>query len=281
MSRSQKYISVLLERLPKWELRSYEHQTSLDRIRDKISSASDIKAELQSLYRVKGFADFALSLLWIVDKVEKDTTLEESTISEETLVFAKFRQGIGDVSNASEESNPIVSLSGLPSSSSESEPVLPAESTYVSEPSLTPEPSLDTSWATAFQPPEQENQPSGDSTQGIEQERGFAHLLEQFMESVQSGNEDRTKLMSDLINDCKTVIASGKAAEDYGQFCQLLVDFLQYISDNQYLDDVRVMNIVSNIQHPVTEWAQSETDKRTGLLNPAIDVLRDYKTMFE
>ena len=42
MNRTQKYISLLLERLPKYELRSYEHQTSLDRIRDRVSSTSDI-----------------------------------------------------------------------------------------------------------------------------------------------------------------------------------------------------------------------------------------------
>jgi uncharacterized protein YaaR (DUF327 family) len=279
MSRSQKYISILLERLPKWELRSYEHQTCLDQIRDKISSASDIQAELESLYNVQGFADFALSLLWIADKVEKDPTLEESTLKEETLVFEKFRQGIGDVSETSEDEDPIVSLSGLPSS--ESEPVNDAETEFISEPSTTPEPTLDTSWATAFQSPEQSNQTNGDSTPGIDQERAFAHLLERFMESVQSGSEDRLKLISDLIANCKTIIASGTAVEDYRQFCELLVEFLEYISDNQYLDDVRVMNIVSNIQLPVTQWAQSEADNRTGILTPAIDVIRDYKTMFE
>jgi len=82
MSRTQKYISLLLERLPKYELRSYEHQTSLDRIRDRISAASDINAELLYLYKVNNCADFALSLMWIADKVEKDISKEESTIDE-------------------------------------------------------------------------------------------------------------------------------------------------------------------------------------------------------
>jgi hypothetical protein len=98
MIRSQKYLSILLERLPKWELRSYDHQTYLDQIRDRISSAADIQAELRSLYQVKGFANFVLSLMWIADKVEKDPTLEESTLAEETLVFSKFREAVGDIS---------------------------------------------------------------------------------------------------------------------------------------------------------------------------------------
>ena len=95
MSKAQNYLSVLLERLPKWELTSYEHQTSLDKLRDHISSASDLKRELNQLYRVKGFSDFALSLMWIVDKVEKGATPEESTLAEETLVFSYFRQAVG------------------------------------------------------------------------------------------------------------------------------------------------------------------------------------------
>ncbi len=122
MNRSQKYISILLERLPKWELRSYEHQTSLDRIRDRITSASDIHMELDSLYKVKGFAEFALSLMWIVDKVEKDNTLDESTLAEETLVFEKLRLALGDIPVQSEEQLAAPEVADLPSSS-ESESV--------------------------------------------------------------------------------------------------------------------------------------------------------------
>jgi hypothetical protein len=272
MSRLQKYISTLLERLPKWELRSYEHQTSLDQIRDKISSAKNIQTELRSLYQVKGFADFALSLLWIADKVEKDPTMEESTLSEETFVFAKFRQGIGDESEVTEESNPVVALSGLTSGS---------ESEGSSEPAPALEPFVDAAWTTSFQTPENSADSAAGSTQDKGQEQGFAHLLERFLESVQSGNDDRTQLLSDLINDCSSVVNSGAAAEDFKEFCRLLMEFLQYISENQFLDDIRVMNIVSNVQNPVSQWAQSEPNGRTGLLNPSIDILRDYKAMFE
>ena len=114
MNRTQKYISLLLERLPKYELRSYEHQTSLDRIRDRVSSTPDIHAELLSLYKVKGCADFALSLMWIADKVEKDSTKEESTIDEETLVFSKFRQAMGDEPSSGQESDAAGAVQGLP-----------------------------------------------------------------------------------------------------------------------------------------------------------------------
>jgi hypothetical protein len=98
---------------------------------------------------------------------------------------------------------------------------------------------------------------------------------------VQSGNDDRTKLLSDIINECNTILATGSASEDYKQFCRLLTEFLKYIANNQYLDDVRVMNILSNIQDPFAQWARSLPNNRTGLLDSVIDVLRDFKTMFE
>jgi hypothetical protein len=293
MNRSQKYISILLERLPKWELRSYEHQTSLDRIRDRVTSASDIYAELNSLYQVKGFAEFALSLMWIADKVEKDTTLDESTLAEETFVFEKLRYALGDISASSQESastTETVDLPSLPGFESTSSPALegmsmsPSETlhelTPSPEPEATPEVLLD-SWGKEPQAPTQTPSMGGSTTMGIEQERGFANLLERLLESVQSGNDDRTILLSNVLGECNAVLTAGSTPEDYKQFCQLLVEFLQYISDNQYLDDIRVMNIVSNIQDPVNQWARSEQNNRTGLLDPAIEILRDFKTMFE
>ena len=290
MNRSQKYISILLERLPKWELRSYEHQTSLDRIRDRVTSAPDIHAELNSLYQVKGFAEFALSLMWIADKVEKDTTLDESTLAEETLVFQKLCYALGDISASSQESTSTtetVDLSSLPGFESTSSPALegsPSEHLRGIPPSpeseVTPEVLLD-SWGKEPQVSAQTPSMGSSATMGSEQERGFSNLLERFLESVQSGNDDRTTLLSDVINECNMVITSDVVPEDYKQFCQLVVEFLQYVSDNQYLDDIRVMNIVSNIQDPVSQWARSEQNNRTGLLDPAIEILRDYKTMFE
>ena len=293
MNRSQKYISILLERLPKWELRSYEHQTSLDRIRDRVTSASDIHAELNSLYQVKGFAEFALSLMWIADKVEKDASLDESTLAEETLVFEKLRYALGDISASSQESTSTSEVVDLPSSSgfeSTSSPALegmsmsPSESLHElapsPEPEDTPEVLLD-SWGKEPQVPTQTPSIGGSTTMGNEQERSFANLLERFLESIQSGNDDRTTLLSDVTNECNTVVNAGSVPEDYKQFCQLLVEFLQYISDNQYLDDIRVMNIVSNIQDPVNQWARSDQNNRTGLLDPANEILRDFKTMFE
>jgi hypothetical protein len=283
MNRSQKYISILLERLPKWELRSYEHQTSLDRIRDKITSASNIQSELQSLYRVNGFSEFALSLMWIAAKVEKDTSLDESTLAEETLVFEKLRQALGDISDISPNANSQDQTVSLPGSDSNSmsaphEPMFGV--TPSAEPTPTPAVLLD-SWGVEQQGTPQTPSVTGTASWGPEQERSFASSLERFLESVQSGSDDRTTLLSSMIHECKTAVQSASLQNDFKQFCELFVEFLQFVSDNQFLDDIRVMNIVSNVQDPIAQWTRTEQPHRADMLSPAIEILRDFKTMFE
>lgn len=265
MSKSQSYISTLLERLPKWELTSYEHQTNLDKLRDRISSAQDFKTELSQLYRVKGFADFALSLMWIVDKVEKGTTLEESTLAEETLVFSCFRQAVGAPPPPTQAPAPApVSFDMPPSFGSPQTAATP------------PIPEVDSIWGMAAQAAL-----AAPLSPAQEQERNFSSLLERFLEAVQSGNDNRTSLMAELINECSRVLGGNPVSRDYQTYCQLLVAFLQYVADNQYLDDVRVMNVLSNIQDPFAQWVRSESHNRTGMLDQAIDILRDFKAMFE
>jgi hypothetical protein len=279
MNRTQKYISVLLERLPKYELRSYEHQTSLDRIRDRISSAADIQAELVYLYQAKDCADFALSLMWIADKVEKDPTKEESTIDEETIVFSKLRQALGDEAPTGQESAAGGAILDLPGSQGFGSTPAPEPASGFNL-STQPELNIDSMFGASAQSQDLPLPMSGGMASGNEQERSFALLLEHFLESVQSGNDDRTKLLANVIKECNTILG-GSAAEDYKQFCKMLTEFLQYISDNQYLDDVRVMNILSNIQDPFAQWARSKPENRTGGLDAANDILRDFKTMFE
>jgi hypothetical protein len=184
MNRTQKYISLLLERLPKYELRSYEHQTSLDRIRDRVSSTSDIHAELLSMYRVKDFADFALSLMWIEDKVEKDPAKEESTIDEETLVFSMFRKAVGDVSPSGQESEmggTMVDLPGsqkngsMPTPEPTSEFNLSSSQEFGTNP--TSQPSIDAIFGAGAQGPEQIQPAGGGTTSGKEQEQSCCLTL--------------------------------------------------------------------------------------------------------
>jgi hypothetical protein len=226
--------------------------------------------------------------MWIADKVEKDATKEESTIDEETLVFNKFRQAVGDMSPAAEESpqeGTSVNLPGSQDFGPTPAPALNSDFDFSSSPDSSsfsaPEPQMDSIFGSMAPASEQTPPPGGSSILGSEQEVGFASLLEKFLEAVQSGNDDRTTLLSDIIGECNNVLASSGTSEEYKHFCTLLTEFLNYISANQYLDDVRVMNMLSNIQDPFAQWAHSAPESRSSFLNSVIDILRDFKTMFE
>ncbi len=122
------------------------------------------------------------------------------------------------------------------------------------------------SWGKEPESPSQTSSASDGTAIGNEQERSFAALLERLLESIQSGNDDRTELLSGVLSESNIVATAESAPEDYKKFCKLLVEFLNYISDNQYLDDIRVMNIVSNIQDPVSPVGAKRTKQPDGFI---------------
>jgi hypothetical protein len=121
--------------------------------------------------------------------------------------------------------------------------------------------------------------PSDGATGSID-ERGFASQLERFSEVVQSGIEGRGAQLESLFSVCEG-IANQSSDDDFRQFGSLLSDFLKYIAESELLDDVRVINIVSNIASSVSQWAIAPPDARHGLMEEALGLLRDFKTHFE
>jgi hypothetical protein len=197
-----------------------------------------------------------------------------------------LRQALGDASDTAQSVNtqdqniPLQSLPGSDSNamSEQQEPMFGM--TPSTEPTPTPDVLLD-SWGVDQQGSSQLSSVSGTASWGPEQERSFAGTLERFLESVQSGGEDRTTLLTGMINECKTALQGGSLRNDFKQFCELFVEFLQFVSENQFIDDIRVMNIVSNVQDPIAQWTRTEQLHRSDMLSPAIEILRDFKTMFE
>jgi hypothetical protein len=122
--------------------------------------------------------------------------------------------------------------------------------------------------------------PSGRGGTGGADERGFASQLERFSEAVQSGIEGRGAQLESLFNDCEG-IAHGTSDDEFKEFSALMADFLKYIAESELLDDVRVINIVSNISSSVSQWAISPTAARHGLMEEALGMLRDFRTHFE
>jgi hypothetical protein len=119
-----------------------------------------------------------------------------------------------------------------------------------------------------------------DGGSGSTDEKGFASQLERFSESVQSGIEGRGTELEGLFNECEG-IASRTSDADLKQVAGLLADFLKYIAESELLDDVRVINIVSNISSSVSQWAVASPDARHGLMEECLGTLRDFKTHFE
>jgi hypothetical protein len=256
VSRSKEYITGLLDRVPKWDLPLIEHRNAFDSIREKLLGAEDIQAELKNLYTVHDYGDFALSLLWIVEKVERDPSLIDSTEEEQQLVMNMFRKAV-DVSARSEVSDSAF-VTGA--DSNEAEMPLPASTQESGIPST------------------EMPQASGAGFGGDPVE--FGKLFDKLTEAVQTGNETRMDYIGQIIQECKFV-AAGDFPSEYRQLSEILSEFLEYVTTNQFLDDIRVMNLVQNVQDPISQWSNADPAGREGILGQALQVLQDYKQMFE
>ncbi|HEY4612214.1 MAG TPA: hypothetical protein VII11_04470, partial [Bacteroidota bacterium] len=103
MSRSKQYITSLLDGVPLEELADFEHRSAFQQIKERIAGAEDVAGELKVLYRVNRFSDFALSMLWIADRAERDPSALEPGVEEQTLVLSAFRHAIGDAGEVIEQ----------------------------------------------------------------------------------------------------------------------------------------------------------------------------------
>lgn len=122
-------------------------------------------------------------------------------------------------------------------------------------------------------------QAGGGDTGGSDR-RVFAGQVEQFAESVQSGSGGTRLLLEDLTAECDSIVQRG-GAPDLVEFATLFGDLLRFISEGDLFDDVRVINILSNISSAISGWANTPDDSRTGLMEEALNILRESKTHFE
>lgn len=248
MSRAQLYIAGMLERFPAAELLTDDDRTKFEHLRLKLANAQDIREALKNLYRVRGFDEVALSLLWIAERVEQDPSKLEPTPDEETLVATRLKAAFG-----------------LPQ-----EPAIE----QIEAESPTPEPFADVQM--------QEAQPSPAARPSVAtgEEAEFAALVEKFVEAMQGGDENRESLMGEVLQHCERFGGEGNP-EMLQKYCRYLREFLTYVRENQFMDDVRVMNILSNITSPLAQWAAAPEAERSGLLDEGVATLMDFKSLFE
>jgi hypothetical protein len=257
MSNEQRYLRALFGGTDVSSFPTEEMQSAFQRIGTRLMEAADVEAELRSLYKVEGFSEFALSLLWLSRQARGNPSKTEPTAEEREILLARFPFLTGGPSTGMPEIE-------LPS------PAVPDVSVPAEEPvqELPPQPVVPSAAA-------------GPPSEAVS-ESEFALLMEQFVEAMQGGDETRTTLMDRIVEAARGISAEGSGADaELREYCSLFVTFLDYVVQNQFMDDVRVMNILSNISAPVSGWVSSAPGERSGQLSDGIEVLRGFKSMFE
>ncbi len=281
MTRAQRYIATLMESVSEGHIASDEHRLTFAKIREKLMDAEDYEGELRSLYRVHGMGEFAMSLMWLSERIEADAAKGDHTVEELSLVVDRFREAVGDAAPA-----PLGDFSAPPAAEAPQEAAPEAvQETAPEQPSDQPaEESLEMpahlQMETAGHIDESEKSVYAPPANVDENE--FGPLMEKFVESMQSGSDDRESLLNSVMGQSNAIVAPGSgAADDLKEFCQYLIEFLAYITENGFMDDVRVMNILSNVSSPVSSWTQAAPEARQGLLTEGIEMLKSFKSLFE
>jgi hypothetical protein len=233
MTQSNDILRALLANFPAAELPSGEPQRVFEIVKTRITDAPDAGEELKNLYKVKGFSDFAMGLMWMVDRAEKNPGQVSIGPEDETLLLSTFRKAMAEFAPEAAMATPVLDV----------------------------------------------GQPGGGGT-GESDPKEFAGQVEQFSEAVQSGSGGTRMLLEDLASECDGIVQQG-GAPDLVEFATLFGEFLKYISESELFDDVRVINILSNVSSAVSSWANTPADARAGLLEEALNMLRDFKTHFE
>ncbi len=289
MTHSQQYISNLMENVSEGHISSDDFRLIFAKIKEKLESAEDFEAALRALYKVEGFTDFALSLMWIAERVEADPSKIEYSMEEQGLVIDRFREAVGDSAPAP--------LGDLPT------PEVPFEGPVetVAEEEVPDSGAADQEMSESQPEPVQEETPEMPTHLQMEtvghideadqsvyaaptnvDEGTFGPLMERFVEAMQSGADDRESLLNQVLVEANAIAAPGSGSnEELGEFCQYLIEFLNYITENGFMDDVRVMNILSNVSGPVSSWSEAPPDARAGLLAEGVEILKTFKSLFE
>ncbi len=223
MAQEHDVLAAILESFPVAELSTDEQQQTFLGIKNQLLSATDVQAELKTLFRVNGFSDFAAGLLWVVDRTAKLPAASGIGPEDETLLLASFRRALGE-----QTAQPSTAAGGG----------------------------------------------------GGEAEKVLASALERFTEAVQGGTDDREAFQVSLLGMAEGADLQALGS-DAAEFAVFLADFLKYISENQLLDDIRVINIFSNVSSSISQWAETPPDRRTGLLEEPVSLLRDFRSQFD
>lgn len=282
MTRPQQIVDTLFEQFPAQDLGGGPERYQFDRLRDVLSSASDWPSTLRRLYQAERCDELALGLMWLTERLESDTGRAEASPEEADVFQRTLRRSLG-LADAAFAGFGASSEAGTSTAEPGVDSPVDTLSAFGAEP--TEDSSAPGEMPTpAFEAPTPEGSPAmpmGDDDGGTSDPEIYGRLLERFLESVQSGADDRAELLARLRANSRAVQADASASEEYQRYAALVDDFLGYIEEHQLLDDVRVMNLVSTLQEPYGQWLATDESERAGILDQCVEMQRDFRTMFE
>ena len=253
MTSQQLYLDALLDAISSEPFPSEDQRDMLLKLKEHFAETADLAGELKRLYRVESFSELAISLMWVGQNAEADAGRSEPTPDEQYFVSLKFRQAMGRGVPDVEPAGPVEA----PEATAQEEPEPPS-----------PEPMVEERPTVAYSP----NAP----------EDSFPQLLEKFVIATQAGVDDRTRLLEKVMNMAGEI---GRPDSDYSsdlqEFCSKLVEFLSYARRNEFMDDVRTMNILATVSDSMASWSAASIESRAGLLSDGIKTLSDAQSHFE
>lgn len=282
MTREQLVLDTLFERFPMGELGGGMERDHFERLRSHCGGADNLTETARRLHGVTNCDDLALSILWISERLAADPTRSEPSEDEEHVFVPALRKGLGltagneqaYVGQQEPTSPDMMSPLAEQTPTTEETPAWSMPAEHPPAPATDPVTEADTGGTSL-------SSMMSAADDGVSEPGVFGRVLDQFLEAVQSGTDDRAPLLARIRANCTAVLADSSVTDDYRQYAQLLDEFLHYVDTNQLLDDVRVMNLVTNIQDPFNQWLNATEDERAGLLEQATELLRDFRTMFE
>jgi hypothetical protein len=268
MTHIRTVVKTLFEKFPPQDLSGGPERDQFDRLRSTLTESQEWMATLRRLYQAEQCDELALSLMWITDRLEAEPDRRELGPEEEDVFFRGLRRGLG---------LPQAGFGDL-----FGQPAIPAASMDDLSPA-----SEDVASLIAETSPETGPVPiasiagGGDEAEGTADPDIFGRLMERFLEAVQSGSDDRIPVLARLQASCSAIRSDASSGEEFQRYAELVNDFLGYIDQHQLLDDVRVMNLVTNIQEPYGQWLSTPEGDRAGILDQCHEMHKDFRMMFE
>lgn len=250
MSHSKDYLIKLLDSVHPFELTSDEQQVIFRKIRNRLHDGSDIHLDLQTLYKVNEFYNFALVLMHIVEQSEKNPSKTMFSSDEKMLVVWNFIRAMG----------------GVPTSDMKVAGVLEEEE----EETIDVGHQIDETPSFVL---------AADEPISIE---AFGLRLDQFIETMQQGDESRQSLLSEIISMAQRYgLAREEILEDFNKFAIHIVEFLTYVHEQDLYEDVRVMNLLSNLSSTAGAFQHDSDEERISAIKESITTLSDFRSIFE